>query len=149
MKRPCLVVTKEGRAKVGQFQKAPTEARAVVAGNQILLEGGKDVTPEGNKDKHPRTAVGTDRQGKKLVLLVVDGRRPGVSVGMTYAELAAELLKHDCTDGLNLDGGGSTALVARDEKGWKVLNQPSDGRERPVANVLGIKVNKTDGAAKN
>src|SRR4029453_6432338 len=49
-KRPCLMVTKEGKVKVGQFQKAPTEARAVVAGNQILLEGGKDVTPEGNKD---------------------------------------------------------------------------------------------------
>ncbi|MCX6997494.1 MAG: phosphodiester glycosidase family protein, partial [Kiritimatiellaeota bacterium] len=97
--------------------------------------------PSENHEAHPRTAVGVDTTGTKLILLVVDGRHPQVATGMTHAELSRELLRLGCAAGLNLDGGGSATLVIRDTSTGKlrVINTPSDHRERPVANVLGIK----------
>jgi hypothetical protein len=78
----------------------------------------------------PRTAVGFN--GRRLLLVTVDGRRPGVSVGMTLAEMAELMRELGCTDALNLDGGGSTTTWVR----GSVLNIPSDGAERRVANAL-------------
>jgi exopolysaccharide biosynthesis protein len=74
--------------------------------------------------------------------LVVDGRKKGVAVGMNYAELAAEMLRLGCRQALNLDGGGSSVMAFRDSATGKfhILNEPTDGRERAVANVLGISV---------
>ncbi len=80
--------------------------------------------------KHPRTAVGL--KNDSLLFVVVDGRQPGYSEGMTLFELAEFLRNAGCTDALNLDGGGSTTLWVRGE----VVNRPSDGRERPIANAL-------------
>ncbi|HQE29159.1 MAG TPA: phosphodiester glycosidase family protein, partial [Phycisphaerae bacterium] len=102
------------------------------------------------KDRHPRTVVGLDREGKTLTILIVDGRRPGVSVGMRYEELAQEMLRLGCWDAVNLDGGGSTVLAMRkpDSRDYVILNTPSDGRERPVANVLGIRVKPSRSTAR-
>ena len=99
------------------------------------------VTQE-NKVRHPRTVVGLNRGATKMILLVVDGRKPGVALGMNCDELAAELLRLGCDDALNLDGGGSSVMAVRDpaKDEFKILNQPTDGRERAVANVLGISV---------
>ena len=118
----------------------PSNTWQMVSGHPLLVQEGK-VVPSANKAVHPRTAVGVDVTGTKLVLLIVDGRQPGVATGMTYAELARELLRLGCSAGLNLDGGGSTTLVMRDTASGqlRVVNTPSDHRERPVANVLGIK----------
>jgi large repetitive protein len=80
--------------------------------------------------RHPRTGIGTD--GQHGVVVVVDGRAPGRSVGMTIPELGGVMLALGCTEALNLDGGGSSAVWARGE----VLNRPSDGAERPVGNAL-------------
>jgi len=86
--------------------------------------------------------VGLDHTGRVLTLFVVDGRQPGLSIGMTLAELAREMIALGCDSALNLDGGGSTDLVWRDgrTKQLKILNSPSDARERSVADVLGITV---------
>ena len=112
----------------------------------MLVENGKPV-PHENKAKHPRTVVGLDDKHTKLTILVVDGRRPGVAIGMSYEELAREMIRLGCKTALNLDGGGSTVMVMRDPSTntYRILNKPSDGRERPVANVLGITVGKEDG----
>jgi exopolysaccharide biosynthesis protein len=50
------------------------------------------------------------------------------------------MLKYGCQLAVNLDGGGSSVLAIRDPKSHKmeILNRPSDGRERSVANVLGV-----------
>jgi exopolysaccharide biosynthesis protein len=50
------------------------------------------------------------------------------------------MLRLGCHAALNLDGGGSSLLAVRNSAGgnYEILNQPTDGRERPVANVLGI-----------
>lgn len=139
-KRPCLIVRWNRRAGIELVDRPPRDAWAVVAGNTLLVEAGQAV-PHRNKDRHPRTVVGLDRKGAILTILVVDGRRPGVSVGMSYEELAREMIRLGCWQAVNLDGGGSTVLAIRDPKGgYRILNTPSDGRERPVANVLGIRI---------
>ena len=63
---------------------------------------------------------------------------------MNYDELAAEMIRLGCKDALNLDGGGSSVMAVRDpaKNEFRILNQPTDGRERAVANVLGISIRK-------
>jgi exopolysaccharide biosynthesis protein len=99
--------------------------------------------PHRSKTRNPRTAVGLDASGTKLIILVVDGRKPGVSIGMGYEEMGAEMARLGCHQALNLDGGGSSVMAVRDPSNgeMRILNVPSDGHERPVANTLGISVN--------
>jgi exopolysaccharide biosynthesis protein len=82
---------------------------------------------------HPRTAVGVSRDRRELLFVVADGRREGVP-GLTLPELAALMVEVGACTALNLDGGGSSALWLRD----RIVNQPSDGFERKVANHLGV-----------
>ena len=81
--------------------------------------------------RHPRTGVGITGDGR-LLLVTVDGRQAGYSVGMTLARFAR--LMHDlgATWALNLDGGGSTTFVVRGD----VKNRPSDGPERAVSSAI-------------
>lgn len=79
---------------------------------------------------HPRSVVGWDTEGTTW-LVAVDGRRRG-GPGMTAAEVVDLLRQLGARDAVMLDGGGSTTLA----RGGRVLNTPSDGRERPVANAL-------------
>lgn len=118
----------------------------------LLVQNGKNmgstarVAPEA---RHPRTALGVKSNGSQLVVVVIDGRAPGYSIGATLPELADVLIERGVTDAVNLDGGGSSAFVytphaphAAPSGGiWKeVLNRPSDGSFRPVANHLGFVV---------
>ena len=70
--------------------------------------------------------------------MVVDGRRPVLSIGVDRAELIALLSGLGGVDAMEFDGGGSATLVARvlGEDRATVLNEPSDGVERPVADGL-------------
>jgi exopolysaccharide biosynthesis protein len=92
--------------------------------------------------RHPRTAAGVTRDGKTLVLLVVDGRQPDWSVGVTLPELAQMMIDAGAWNAINLDGGGSSAMWYREPgaPAGHVLNRPSDGRVRPAANHLGVRV---------
>ncbi len=83
-------------------------------------------------DRHPRTAVGFSADSSRLFFVTVDGRQAGYSVGMSLYELAAYMLEWGAYQAVNLDGGGSTTMVVR----GRVVNSPSDGSERPVANAL-------------
>ena len=119
-------------------------AREMVGGSQIIVRDGHAIafTNLFAIARHPRTAVGIDASGTELTLLVVDGRQPDLSIGMSLAELSAEMIRQGCTAAINLDGGGSTTLVYRNAKSKKpeVLNSPSDTKERAVADVLGVTV---------
>lgn len=89
---------------------------------------------------HPRSMLGFDASGRWLLLAVVDGRQPRYSLGMTLAEGAELMQSHGCTEAINLDGGGSSILIARDATGKSVtLNRPSDGTARPVPIMLGVR----------
>jgi hypothetical protein len=79
--------------------------------------------------RQPRTLAGVRADGT-LLLVTVDGRRPGWSTGMTLPEAARLMRSLGARDALNLDGGGSTTMTVRGE----VVNRPSDrAGERPVS----------------
>ena len=122
---------------------APANWYNAISGETRILMGGKIVDGLDDPEIHPRTAVGYSQNGKFLYIVVVDGRQPFYSEGMTLAELAQLMLDLGVHDAMNLDGGGSSTLVVRGADGSpRVLNSPIDlyipGRERPVANHLGI-----------
>lgn len=82
--------------------------------------------------RNPRTLAGVTPDGT-LLLVAADGRAPGTAVGLNFAESAGVLRSLGARDGLNLDGGGSTALVA----GGRLRTDPSDGTgERPVGDAI-------------
>ncbi len=91
---------------------------------------------------NPRTVVGISAGGRRILLVVIDGRRPGVSAGMTLQQTADFLRALGARDALNLDGGGSSALVmrpAREGAAPRVVTRPSDPTgERPVGNALAV-----------
>lgn len=144
--RPCLVVHKDRSVDFETLNHPGADDEEVIAGNVMLVEKGKALQHK-NKTRNPRTAVGVDDSGRKLTILVVDGRKPGVSVGMSYDELAAEMIRLGCRRALNLDGGGSSVMALRDPATGKmqILNVPSDGHERPVANTLGVTIDPAKG----
>jgi hypothetical protein len=81
--------------------------------------------------RHPRTLIGQDKDGA-VWLVVVDGRQPDYSVGMDFRDLARLADRLQLVDALNLDGGGSTTMVA----GGRVVNRPSDPGGRAVADAI-------------
>lgn len=141
-----LVVNGKGQVNIGHYAQPPADARQAVGANALIVNHGQIGSQ--SHDVAPRTAIGIDRAGKKLVLLVVDGRRDDYSVGMDDPQLAQEMIRLGCWDAIALDGGGSSTMVMydADEKHVKLLNHPSDGHdlplqlsiERPVANAFGV-----------
>ncbi len=122
-----------------------TDLYTAVTGHARLLRAGVIAVKPGadpNKDLNPRTAIGQHRDGR-LVLFVVDGRRPGGSLGMATHEVAQFLRDRDVVDAIQLDGGGSTTLALGDGKGkGRVINKPSDFTERKVGNNLAFSFGK-------
>jgi exopolysaccharide biosynthesis protein len=85
--------------------------------------------------RHPRSAVGYDSRTNTFWMVVVDGRQLPYSAGMTLPELAGLFEALGADEALNLDGGGSSAMVLRDAP----VNRPSDSTgERPVVNALAL-----------
>jgi hypothetical protein len=82
--------------------------------------------------RNPRTLAGVRRDGR-LLLVTVDGRAPGHSLGVSFAESAALLRALGARDAVNLDGGGSTAMTTVST----LLTRPSDATgERPIADAI-------------
>ncbi len=118
-----------------------------LGGKNRLVKDGKNVAGV-DPAIHPRTAVGIKSDGKVL-LLTVDGREPGHSMGLTLRELANVMIASGARDALNLDGGGSTTFVMDDPctpaNDPKVMNLSCDlypskqhGKERPVGNNIAV-----------
>jgi hypothetical protein len=95
------------------------------------------VTAAGDCARDPRTGVGLSQDRRTLVLAVVDGRQSGWSRGMSTYELATLMKSRGAWDAVNMDSGGSAQMWI---KGQGVVNRPSDGRERVVANHLAVRV---------
>ncbi len=90
------------------------------------------------KSTHPRTAVGITADNR-LLLVTVDGRQD-LSKGLNLADMASQMRNLGAVNAINLDGGGSTTLSIR---GF-VVNSPSGGTERYVANGLLLFSDKTE-----
>ncbi|HHV28817.1 phosphodiester glycosidase family protein [Acetivibrio mesophilus] len=112
-----------------------------VTGSAILVKDGQ--IPEKFSYEisgvHPRTAAGSSKSGKELLLVTVDGRQ-AASKGMTQRELANLMLSLGAYNAINLDGGGSTSMVSRipATNNLKVVNTPSDGALRSISTAIGV-----------
>ena len=124
-------ITINTQMKLGDNTIVPTQ---LAGGQPMILSGGQVLSTESALDHltalNPRTAVGYDATGTKLVLLVVDGRS-SASQGCVSKVLADIMREVGCTEAMNFDGGGSSALYT---KVLGVRNDPSDGKERAVTN---------------
>ena len=131
-KKDCLKI---------EWQTSPnwSEVHEAISGGPYLIMDGKVYVDElaqnfkfARKDTYaPRSAVGINAEGN-LFLIAVDGRRSGYSVGVTLKELAELLKKLNLKEAINLDGGGSTTLVASGE----IINRLSERHERKISNAL-------------
>lgn len=111
--------------------------RMAISGNKILVRDGV-VEVVDDRVMHPRTAVGIDEDTGEILILAIDGRQ-SFSRGYTMLELANQMIDLGADEALNLDGGGSTTVVAKKPNGViGVINSPSDGFERAVANALEV-----------
>lgn len=113
------------------------EITFLIQGGPTLIENGKAVNYDENfnenliNKKHPRTIIGETQDGN-LILMVIDGRKPDHSDGLTIEELKGLLKSMGLRNALNLDGGGSTTLYFNGQ----LYNIPSDGKEREISYAL-------------
>jgi hypothetical protein len=122
----------------GQQGGPPDWAVEVVSGHPTILVDGMVRDNSGYEvctARHPRTAAGLSADRETLIVAVVDGRATN-RIGMTCAELAALMKALGADDAVNLDGGGSSTMWLA---GQGVVNHPSDGSPRVVANHLAIR----------
>ena len=112
------------------------EVAFATGGGTMLLENG--VTAANlDKTKAPRTAAGITADGR-LIMYTVDGRQSAWSAGMSLVEVAERMKSLGCVTAVNLDGGGSTAILATNP-GYttpETKNKPSDGKLRTGANYI-------------
>jgi len=114
--------------------------QTVVGGGPVLVHNGHiRVTNEeeglfikGEKDLHPRSAIGYTRDGR-IIVLAVQGRTPGKAAGVTLLQEAKILLDLGCYEALNLDGGGSSCLLVN---GKETIHPSDKTGERPVPSVF-------------
>ena len=143
--RPAsLLISPTNQALVGTFTSLPISFAVAdaVTGSDILVARGANVAPTADtafNNANPRTAVGVSADGRTLYLVTIDGRQPGYSTGTSLAETGDVLLALGAFDALNLDGGGSTAVVIADGAGGAtLLNRPSGGAERYDGGNFGV-----------
>lgn len=115
-----------------------TNVTEALGGGPIVVRDGKPVfrsfegfTTSHLAQRHPRSGIGQTADGR-IVLAAVDGRQPGYSTGLTNFELALAMMRLGSVTASALDGGGSTTMAFD----GRLLNRPSDGSERAVAEAL-------------
>ena len=142
------------KVEAGAVLKISTATTPDVRGARTSISGGPVLVHEGQKQdlkntpkatgpmaeysyrsmfqRHPRSAVGWN--DRSLFLIEVDGRQPGLSMGMKLEEVADYMIQLGCTEVMNLDGGGSATMWVN----GRVVNSTSesDNGERPIANSL-------------
>ena len=132
---------------------APFHPRDAIGGRPMLARDSviaDDIDAERQatfKARNPRTAAGISHDGRRLILVVVDGRQKGYSAGMTLREIAKLMLALGARDAINLDGGGSSTMVyayPSSSGALRIANSPSDSLpngqhvERAVGDALAI-----------
>jgi exopolysaccharide biosynthesis protein len=148
--RAVFIVHDDGKISFREHaRELPANTRYAVSGSAIVLRAGDVIARPKETARHPRSAVGLSADGRTLLIVAVDGRQDH-SRGVTLEELGQLMQTLGANHALNLDGGGSTALVVKDPGTgvFAIANQPSDSSngvptvriERPVADVIGISI---------
>ncbi|MDG4863817.1 phosphodiester glycosidase family protein, partial [Streptomyces sp. T-3] len=133
------ITAADGAAVTGRDVSLFGAGPALVRDGRVWINNTANGVPDSARTtRHPRTVAGITRDGA-LLLVVLDGRDPGTSVGATFEEAARILLSLGAVDAMNLDGGGSSTVVI----GGQVRNRPSGGHgsgpgERKVSNAIAV-----------
>ncbi|MCD8089872.1 MAG: phosphodiester glycosidase family protein, partial [Clostridiales bacterium] len=129
----------------GSFLFRPAKEMSTIefgisGGGEILRNGetianGEIISPSA---RNPRTCIGVSQDKSKIIILCIDGRVKGI--GATTYECSEIMRELGAYDAIQLDGGGSTTMVIKPQDGdsLEVVNTPSDGSQRAVANAVGI-----------
>lgn len=141
---PTIYILKNGRVKIGGNAPERNLLHAI-SGSHLLVKNGQiserirtcGSTEEFCQNLAPRTSVGISA-GNYLIIVVVEGPPSEPRGALTLEELAELHLELGSLSAIAMDGGGSTTLVVRDGSEARILNSPTDGSERTVANHLGI-----------
>jgi hypothetical protein len=139
---PALYIS---RRNALSFNNKPNRVHSAISGNRMIVLKGEIAPDLEDPNREPRTAIGANRNGRYVYLVVVDGRQPFYSEGATFMELAQLLIDQGAHVAMSLDGGGSSTMVIEGDDGRPVvLNSPIQhyipGTERPVGTHLGIYV---------
>lgn len=149
---PALCVPGDAYPTFAGDGRCPDETQQALAGNVMLVENGVPLDPRSSRfpgrsnsfRPQPRTAVALDAAGATMWLVVADGRQPGYSDGLTLEEFARFVAGLGAYQALNLDGGGSSTLVAESWLGSRTLNSPVHNgiptRQRAIPTHLGIAI---------
>lgn len=152
---PSLMIRNDGTAVVGNFSNVDAQlAEDAIAGvgpsstdndpGTLLVDDGQNLGSTARVapgTRNPRTAAGVSQDGNTLILMVIDGRQPGWSDGVTLPQMGNLMIEFGAWDAINLDGGGSSAFIY-DDGTQRTTNRPSDGQFRAVANHIGVRVNE-------
>ena len=139
---PVFIIRKDGSLDIKPYMPVSElvdGAHYIISGKSILVDQGKALN---NLDlrSYPRSVVGLDEGHKTLWLIVVDGKQPFYSEGISLSALADFMVKQGVDIALELDGGGSATMAWDNGDKPLVLNRPIHtkipNRQRPVANHL-------------
>jgi exopolysaccharide biosynthesis protein len=119
------------------------DVQTAIGGGPLLVQNGRwYADPDGPSGgefaaRIPASGVAATNDGR-LLFFQVDGRQPDLSIGVLQTQLAALMIAFGAQTGMQLDGGGSSTVVARlpGDPGASVVNSPSDGTERSIADGL-------------
>ncbi len=143
LRLPSLWLDSRGRVHIG-YPSPDADIVEGWGGFQVILRNGEILPRQEDERLNPLTGIGTNPDGRILWLVVVDGRQPGISEGMTSRELAEFMKQLGARDAIRMDGGGSSIMAARSANGsLAILNSPSDRAFgipfiRPLPNLLTI-----------
>ena len=129
----CEITDKEGETEMWQ------RVTNCVGGHiEFVVDGKLTGDGVGEGANYPSTIIGYTTQ-KKVVMITIDGRQSGYSVGASTSTLVQLAKDLDLYNAFLVDGGGSTTMTvanANDYKDLKTVNSPSDGKDRTVNNSV-------------
>jgi len=142
--RPYFALTKSGEPKILYDDNAADVENLQLAacGTHVIVDnympGDLQMNDEFCYTTHPRTLIGIRGDGK-VVMVVIDGRQPELSNGSPMVRSADIMMKLGCKYALNLDGGGSSAMIVKHKRGaFQIVNKVSDPVLRKVRNSIMI-----------
>jgi exopolysaccharide biosynthesis protein len=143
-----LLLTQDNLASLvdGSPNTAINGVWTAISGGGFVLKDGANVAnaslPGDPLNPNPRSIIGLSQDAGVMYVVAIDGRRAGWSAGVTQSEQAAFMFALGAYNAINLDGGGSTALVVEGGDGLpQELNRPSSNAERYDGNNFGIYAN--------
>lgn len=140
--RPSFLITRSNQASIitSALANYTNYWTAVSGSDRILINGVAQSASCTTSfcNENPRSAVGFSSNGRYLYLMVIDGRQAGWSDGATLYETGQWLSRLGAWNGLNLDGGGSTALAKLQSGAAVLMNKPSGGVQRVNGNHIGV-----------